>query len=116
VEVVLRDLDRKLGVLFHALEEDNADFEGLQRLEKHAGEFTAAELDELRSLLGLYGMDTARRLGTSRRSVEAVTARQQFWAGVRVQDVSPVRRAVADRAESRYGLILGEMAHVGRGK
>jgi predicted transposase YbfD/YdcC len=36
VEAVLRDREHRLGVLFHALEEDNADLEALPRPEQHA--------------------------------------------------------------------------------
>ena len=113
VEALLRDLDRKLGGLFHAMEEVSADFEALQQLEKGGGAFARPELDELRSLFGLYGMDTAQRLPPNQARVEYVAARQRFWADVRLRDSSAVRHAVAERAESRYAQILDAMTRAG---
>jgi hypothetical protein len=46
--------------------EYNEDFEVLQELEGSNGEFSAAELAELRPLLGLYGGEVEKRLPPGR--------------------------------------------------
>ena len=56
LELTVKDLDRKFGYLYHQMEEYNSDFEALEKLNECTGLFSTAELDELRPLLGLYGM------------------------------------------------------------
>jgi hypothetical protein len=109
VEAVLKDTDRKLSQVFHEMEEVNADFDVLQDMDQHVGEFSRAELDELRCLLGLYGMDAAKRLPCGLVQSKYVEQRQGVWNAVRLRDQSTVRRRVAERAETRYGLILNEI-------
>lgn len=62
----------------------------------------------MRPLLGLYGIDSDRRLPAN-VSIEYIAERQQHWAEVKILERNPVRRHVADRAEARYSLILNEM-------
>ena len=107
LEAILRDLDRKLAVQFHAMEEVNADFEALQQLD--GADFSSGEQEELRALFGLYGIGIAQRLPRDQATVQYVAGRQQFWASIRLRDRNLARRVVAERADHRYGLILNEM-------
>jgi hypothetical protein len=109
VETILRELERPLAQLFRDLEEHNHDFEALLLLHDHAARFSAAELDELRALLGLYGLSPAQRLRSPSPAVEVVEQRQEAWRQVSLRDRSAERAAVADRAVVRYGLLLQEM-------
>jgi hypothetical protein len=109
LEAALKELDRKLGRLFHALEEHNADFAALEQLEKTPQPFTAEELDELRCLLGLYGVETDKRLARGQATVEYAAQRQEAWADVRAHTRDATRLRLAERAEARYGLILHEL-------
>ena len=102
-------MDRNLGRLFHEMEEYNADFEALGQLEKAAPLFSEAELDELRSLLGLYGVEMEKRLPFGRATVEHAGERQQAWSEVSMSAHDPIRRRLAERAVARYGLILHEL-------
>ncbi len=110
-EAVVKKVERECARIFHDLEEYNADFEALQQID-HGGQlavFSAHELDELRALLGLYGMETNKRLPPSRITVTYVEERQQYWGQVSALDRNPIRCQVADRAVTRYGLILNEL-------
>jgi hypothetical protein len=109
VEATIKELDRDLAAIFHQMGEVNADFEALQLVEKHAGLFSPSELDELRCLLGLYGLERAQRLPTAQATAASVGQRQRFWGDVRLRDRDANRRRVAERAEVRYGLLLREM-------
>jgi hypothetical protein len=103
-------VDRALGGAYHTLEAYNADFEALQILEQHAEEFEDAELDELRRLLGLYGLQTPERLPADwAGDSDAVAERQQHWRAVGDYARLPAKRAVAERAHDRLGLILKEL-------
>ena len=103
-------VDRDLGRVFHQLEEYNADFEALQTLERHTGLFAAAEQDELRHLLGQYGLETTERLPLGQAAdVDFVAERQQHWRDLSLRDRAPARRAVAERAVARLGLLLDEL-------
>jgi hypothetical protein len=115
LEALLKELDRDLGRLFHDLEEHNADFEALELLHKYPELFSQAELDELRPLLGLYGVETAQRLPAGKATVSHVAARQQYWLDACRRARHPARRRVAERVEARYGLILGELMQAGGG-
>lgn len=108
LEEVRRDLDR----VFHQLEEDNADFEAWQMLEDHTEEFSVVEQDELRSLFGLLGLETATRLGAAALPLDAlyVEERQQYWHQLSLRARLPDKRQVAERAVTRYGLILDELS------
>ena len=110
-EGVVRQLERECARIFHELEEYNADFEALQALDQgnQRALFTPPELDELRALLGLYGMEMTKRLPASRVTVSYVEERQQHWSQVSAWERNPVRAGVAERAVTRYGLILNEL-------
>jgi hypothetical protein len=111
LESTLEEVQRDLDLVFHKLEEDNADFEAWQMLEDHTEEFSAAEQDELRALLGLLGLDTATRLGTAQpHDVIYVEGRQQYWHQLSLRARLPDKRQVAERAVTRYGLILDELS------
>jgi hypothetical protein len=109
LEAAIKELDRKLGRLFHALEEHNADFEALEQLQKNPQPFAADELDELRCLLGLYGVETEKRLVRGQPTAEYAAQRQQTWADIRVRTRDATRLRLAERAEARYGLIVYEL-------
>jgi hypothetical protein len=80
----------------------------LLQLEDHDDLFEEAELQELRPLLGLYGMETDRRLPAGKLSTEYAKQRQGYWLE-RQYDRRVVRQVVAARAVARYGFILNEM-------
>lgn len=110
VEAVLSELERAFGHLFHQLEAHNADFEALQQLEEHPATFSADELNELRALLGLYGTENNLRLPSSGAiSVAYIAKRQAAWRRIALGSRDLVRRAVAERAIERLGLILSDL-------
>jgi Dynamin family len=101
------ELDAELGSLFLQLLEYNDDFEVLQKLEDSNGDFSKAELAELRSLLGLYGGEVEKRLPLGAANAEYVGWRQMYWGRRKAEAAyDTVEHAVADRAYTRYGLIL----------
>ena len=107
MEALYRDLDGELSALFHQLLEYNEDFEVLQKLETADGNFSEAELAELRSLLGLYGGEIEKRLPPGAATAEYVGWRQMYWGRRRSESLyGMVEHAVADRAYTRYGLLL----------
>jgi hypothetical protein len=108
LEEWLTDWDRRLSGLFHELEEYNEDFEALQLLTEHRSLFSAAELDELQALFGLYGLERDKRLSAGKDSAEYIEARQQHWNDLYHRAPTDVRRRVADRAVICYGLLLGD--------
>jgi len=66
LETLYRDLDIDFATLLHHLSEYNKDFEVLQNLEIPDGNFFEAdELDELRPLLGLYGLEVEKEIKLS---------------------------------------------------
>ena len=109
VAAAVEAADRDLAMVFHRLEAYNADFEALQTLERHSGLFAGAEQDELRHLLGQYGLENAQRLPLGRlQDTDYVSQRQQHWRDLSQRDRVPVRREVAERAVARLGLLLDE--------
>ena len=110
LESELRRWSREFDQLFHDLEEYNADFEVLQLLDEYAGLFTDGERDELLPLLGLYGFENDKRLRSGKVSLAEVGRRQQHWHQFSFEQRSPIRTQVAERAVTRYGLILDEMS------
>jgi hypothetical protein len=110
-EAIVKEVERSCARIFHELEEFNADAEALHRLEECTRQptFAPAELDELRALLGLYGLDLEKRLPPNRLDVAYVEQRQQHWSEISDWDRDPLRAQVAERAVSRYGHILDEL-------
>lgn len=108
VEKVHRELDRRIGDVYHELEECNADFESLTKLEQYATSFNDSEYNELRALFGLYGMEIEHRLN-GRMSVSYISDRMSFWKQQAFVAKDEIRRDVAERAEHRYGAILYEL-------
>jgi hypothetical protein len=108
-DAAIRELDRNLGQLFHEMDEYNADFDALGQLEKSSSLFSAIELSELRPLLGLYGVETEKRLPLGRATIEHVAERQQAWSEVSISARDSIRRRIAERAVARYGVILHEL-------
>lgn len=110
-EAIVRDVERECARLYHGLEEFNADAEALHRLEEgtRRADFSSAELDELRALLGLYGLELEKRLPVGRIAVSYAEGRQQYWSEINAWDRNPTRVAVAERAVARYGHILDEL-------
>ena len=109
VETAIKELDRNLARLFHEMEEHNADFEMLELLQVHQDIFSSAEFEELRSLLGIYGVELEKRLPPGRVTIEYVAGRQQAWSETRLCARDTSKRKLAERAEARYGLILHEL-------
>jgi predicted GTPase len=111
LERLWQELDGELAELYHRLIEDNADFEALQRLDDCASEFSASELDELRVLLGLQGGAVDNRLPPGRADdIEYVGRRQLDWQQRKLEAFhGSCRYILADRAYTRYGLILAAM-------
>jgi hypothetical protein len=110
LETLHGELDAELGSLFLRLLAYNEDFEVLQKLEGPDSDFTEAELAELRPLLGLYGDEVEKRLPPGAATTEYVGWRQMYW-GRRSAETryGTVQHAVAERAFTRYGLILDEI-------
>jgi len=106
----IEQIDRDLSGVFHKLEEYNEDFKALQLIEEHRDAFEPAELDELRPLLGSYGMEVEQRLQYGYRIVERIEERQHVWGQIATLSRNPIRRDVAQRAVWRYGLILAELS------
>lgn len=92
--------------LFHDLEEHNADFEALQLLEQHATLFTGEELDELRPLFGLYGMEDEKRLPSGQHNLNEIARHQQRWHKVAHEQRNTLRAQIAERAVARLGLMM----------
>jgi hypothetical protein len=108
LEPVVDDLERSLGAIFAELEEYSADMTALLQLEDHDELFDETELQELRPLLGLYGMEIDRRLPAGKLSIDYAKQRQGYWLE-RQYDRRQVRQVVAVRAVARYGFILNEL-------
>jgi hypothetical protein len=107
IEALHAALDYELSGLFHELEEHNADYEALRLLESQAASFSAAELAELRSLFGLYGIEAEKRLAGAAADGEVVRQRQIAWRQVALASPPGIaRHAVAERAHACYGLLL----------
>lgn len=104
------ELEAELGALLAELMEYSEDFEALQRLESGDESFSGAELAELRPLLGLYGGELGKRIPPGTATPEYLGWRQMYWGRV-MAEAAPdtVEYAVADRAYTRYGLILDEV-------
>ncbi|MDQ3284337.1 MAG: hypothetical protein M3P92_01265, partial [Actinomycetota bacterium] len=110
VEALHRELDAEFGGLFLRLLAYNEDFEVLQKLEGSGDDFSEAELAELRPLLGLYGDEVEKRLPPGAATTEYVGWRQMYWGRRRAETrYGTAQHAVADRAFTRYGLILDEI-------
>ena len=110
IEAVVADLDLALSQAFHELEEYNADFDALRQIETHPDLFGAAEVDELRALFGLYGLETTTRLRNDVHLPAYVERQQQTWWAISKFERHPIRREVADRAVTRYGFILDDLS------
>jgi GTPase Era involved in 16S rRNA processing len=108
LEALHAELEAELGILFNRLLDYNDDFEVLQKLEGEAGgDFTGAELAELRPLMGLYGGEVEVRLPPGAANAEYVGWRQMYWGRRKSESLyGTVEHAVADRAYTRYGLLL----------
>jgi hypothetical protein len=109
LKAIIEQLEREFSRLNHQLEEYNADFQALQQIEKHADLFSAAERNELRALLGLYGIETNKRLPPANAEGGDIAQRQQLWRQIEQMARSNIRREVAERAVYRYGVILNEL-------
>jgi hypothetical protein len=110
LETLHAELDAELSALFSRLLEYNEDFEVLQKLEGSDGAFSAAELAELRPLLGLYGDEIEKRLPPGAANVEYVGWRQMYWGRKRAEaSYGSTEYTVAEQAYTRYGLILDEI-------
>ncbi len=110
LETLHSELDAELGSLFIRLLEYNEDFEVLQELEGSNGEFSAAELAELRPLLGLYGGEVEKRLPPGTVNAEYVSWRLMYWGRKMAEaPYGTVEPAGADLAYTPYGLILDEI-------
>jgi hypothetical protein len=110
VEALLEQLERDFGSISYQLNQYSTDFEALQQILDHRNSFSPAELDELQSLLGLYGMELEKRLPPGQISFEYVRGRQISWRETTIDDANPLRRDVAQQVVSRYGFILEEMS------
>ncbi|MGH3089776.1 MAG: dynamin family protein [Rubrobacteraceae bacterium] len=110
-ETLYEELDAELGSLLVELLEYSEDFEILQRLESsNGGDFSEAELAELRPLFGLYGGEIEKRLTPGAANAEYLGWRQMYWGRRRAEAARDTTEyAVADRAYTRYGLILDEI-------
>jgi Dynamin family len=115
VESAIKELGLNLARLFHEMEEHNADFESLELLQIHQDIFSSAEFEELRSLLGIYGVELEKRLPPGHVTTEYAAGRQEAWSETRLCARDPNKRKLAERAEARYGLILHELLTTKKG-
>jgi hypothetical protein len=98
---LLAAADDEIRACRDKLIEVNADFAALQAMEEGLSDFTEPELDELRSLFGLYGPD---HVGLNR---DYVVGRQLAWHRSEFEATpGTARHLVAMRAYARYGLLL----------
>jgi len=111
IEELVTSLEQEMEVIDMQLKRYNEDFEILTLLLDHDGNecFPPSEQDELRPLLGLYGLELEKRLPAGRISSEYVRAKQLHCRGVSMTDSNPIRRKVALQAVSCYGYILSRM-------
>jgi hypothetical protein len=109
-ELAIRELDRDFGDILHAVEMDNLDIQALQTLDDSEKCFSQDELNELRPVFGLYGMDRPKRLAHGRDAEDYVEQRAGFWYADSQNARMSCRREVAEQAALRYGQILREMA------
>ena len=110
LESLHTELEVELSALLSQLLEYNEDFEVLQKLEDSDGYFSEAELAELKPLLGLYGGEVEKRLPPGAVNTEYVGWRQIYWGRKRAEALhGTAEYTVADRAYTRYGLILDEI-------
>jgi hypothetical protein len=109
LEATVKDVDRELATLFHEMEEYNADFAAWEELDQSRLLFSPAEIEELRCLLGLNGVELEKRLPAGQATVAHASERQQTWSEVGLRARDTVRRGVAERAQARYGLILYDL-------
>ncbi len=111
LEAAVKEVDRELATLFHEIEEYNADFEALEEIDNCHQLFSPAELEELRCLLGLYGVELEKRLPAGRATVAHSSERQHAWREASLRARDPVRSRAAERAQARYGLILYDLTN-----
>jgi hypothetical protein len=109
LESVVHELDRELSRFYHRLENFNADFEALQQVEENPELFSPAETDELRRVLGLYGLELKNRLPEVEDWAAHLEERQQAWRQIGLVDRHPLRSRLADWLVARYGLMLDEL-------
>lgn len=107
LEDLCAELDGDFSRLFHELEAHNADFEALQSIDEQPGAFSVTEVEELRALFGLYGLEPGHRLAGHGDGADYIATRQQYWnaVGLRSPQAS-LRQRVAERAFCRYGMLL----------
>jgi hypothetical protein len=112
LEELHASLDFELSTLLYQLQDHNADFEALQKLGSDTHMFSADEMEELRPLLGLYGSGIEKRLPPGRtEDIEYVGWRQTYWRVKKMEvPYGTVEYSVADRAFTRYGVILSEIS------
>jgi Dynamin family len=109
LDATVKEVDRELATLFHEMEEYNAEFAAWEELDQSRQLFSPAEIEELRCLLGLNGVELEKRLGAGQATVARASERQQEWSEVSQRARESVRRRVAERAQARYGLILYDL-------
>ena len=100
LDMIVERLDRELASIFHDLEHYNDDFGALQKVIKHIDLFSDAEVNELRTLFGLFGLETGDQL-----SLEYIKRQQIKWRASSMKDQLSIRRDVANQAVVCYGLI-----------
>lgn len=111
LSAVLQDLDRQFSELYHKLEEYNADFEGLLKLEKRPEFLTDGECEELRRLFGLHGLDPGLRLPPDLppgEKLRYIQSRQEYWRERQWRGRQPELQQLAELAERRYGWLLAQ--------
>jgi hypothetical protein len=109
VAAALDQAERILGGSYHRLEAHAEDFRAQQDLEMHREQFGDQDYEELRRLMGHYGLDPSTRLAEEHvGDLGHVFARQQYWHSLAQNARNPVRRQLAERASIRLGLIADD--------
>jgi predicted GTPase len=100
LDSIVERLVREFDIIFHKLEQYNEDFGALQVVMKHSSLFQSVEIDELKMILGWYGLEVENRL-----SLDYVRERQRAWRRTSLFDSDSIRRDVANQVVERYGRI-----------
>ncbi len=110
----IEELEMALLLHYHSIIDYVDDFKLFQKVSINSGGFSDEELDEIRTVLGVYGHDIASRIprskyGSDDNYREFATSRQMYWLQERWNPNS-LRREIATHMTKRYGWILAELS------
>jgi hypothetical protein len=106
LDQIVEEVQRELSIIRYELEVYNLDFAALQQMEDNTSLFTNEELEELRPLFGLYGLEMEKRLPVGSITLSHVGLRQRYWDLKSKVGYAAVFREVAQHAARRYGMFI----------